>query len=127
MRYHTGHRPERAGKQNLNENTPPCCSLPTVCFGSLSLPSSWLVFRPAFFYVLLLSISWTHHKTGRTTSKQTASFSPQDSACSQGGMFAFVHVFVYVYVFVFYYLPVLIAFLILLSINSYCTSTRYLV
>ena len=39
-------------------------------FSALSLPSSWLVLDLAFLVVFLLSISWTHHRTDRTTSKQ---------------------------------------------------------
>ena len=48
------------GKNNLNDDPPPCCGLLFV-FGSLPLPSSWLVPRLAFFTVLLLFLSWTHH------------------------------------------------------------------
>ena len=58
---------ETPGKYKFNENPPPRCGL---LFFLLCLPSSWLVFRLAFFFVLLLSISWTHHRTDRTTSKQ---------------------------------------------------------
>ena len=56
MRYHTG----------SPQNT---LLWPTFCSGSLSLHSSWLVFRLAFFVVLLLPIRWTHHRTDRTTSE----------------------------------------------------------
>ena len=45
----------------------PCCGLRFAL--ALSLPSSWLVVRLAFFVVLLLPIRWTHHGTDRTTSK----------------------------------------------------------
>ena len=38
-------------------------------FSSLSLPSSWLVSRLAFGVVILLSMSWRHHKTDGITSK----------------------------------------------------------
>ena len=36
----------------------------------LSLPSSWLALRLAFFAAFLLSISWTHHRTDRASKQQ---------------------------------------------------------
>ena len=43
------------------------CSL---VFSALPLHSSWLLLRRVFAVVLLLSITWTHHRADRTTSKQ---------------------------------------------------------
>ena len=60
---------ETPGKYKFNENPPPRCGL-LLFFSALSLPSSWRVLRLAFFVVLLLSISCTHHRTDRTTGKQ---------------------------------------------------------
>ena len=48
---------ETPGKCKFNENPPPRCGL-LLFFSALSLPSSWLILRLAFFVVLLLSISW---------------------------------------------------------------------
>ena len=56
------------GKYKFNENPPLRCS--TLFFFGFSLPSSWLVLGLEFFVVFQLSISWTHHGTDRTTSKQ---------------------------------------------------------
>ena len=60
---------ETPGKYKFNENPPPRCGL-LLFLSTLSLPSSWLVLRFAFFVVLLLSTSWIHHTTDRTTSRQ---------------------------------------------------------
>ena len=69
MRYHTGSPRNTRGKYKFNENALPRCGL-LLFFSALSLPSSWLVLGLAFFVVFLLSISWTHHRADRTTSKQ---------------------------------------------------------
>ena len=60
--------PKTSGLTNVNENPPPFWVL--FVFGSFSVPSSWIVSRLAFFVVLRLSISWTHHRTDRTTGQQ---------------------------------------------------------
>ena len=60
---------ETPGKYKFNENPPPRCGL-LLFFSALSLPSSWLVLGLAFFVVFLLSISWPHHRTDHTTTKQ---------------------------------------------------------
>ena len=60
---------ETPGKYKFNENPPPRSGL-LLFFSASSLPLSWLVLRLAFFVVLLLPVSWTHHRTDRTTSKQ---------------------------------------------------------
>ena len=67
MRYHTG-LPQSTRQKQL-ERKPTTLLRPTFCFGSLSLPSSYLISRLAIFVVLLLPLRWTHHRTDRTTSK----------------------------------------------------------
>ena len=76
----TPNRVKIPGRNSVNENPPPCCGLLFV-FGSLPLPSSWRVPRLAFF-VIMLSISWTHHLImDGAYHQQTATLSPHDSAC----------------------------------------------
>ena len=65
MRYHTG-SPQNT-KQTQFLRKPTTLLWPTFCSGSLSLPSSCLVFGLAFFVVLLLPIRWTHHRTDQNT------------------------------------------------------------
>ena len=75
MRCHTGSR----GKNNLDENPPPRCRVVFV-FGSLPIPSSCLAPRLAFYVLILLSISWTHHLIiDWPYHQQTATLPPHDS------------------------------------------------
>ena len=67
MRYHTGS--PKSPRQEQRQRKPTTLLRSTFCFGFLSLPSSCLVSRLAFFVVRLLPIRWTHHRTDRTTSK----------------------------------------------------------
>ena len=91
----TPDHPETPDKHNFHKNPPPRCGLLCV-LGFLSLPSSWLVFRLANFVVCLLSISWTHHRTDRTTSKQPpCPLRTRVSAFSLSACFCFILFFLY--------------------------------
>ena len=63
------HRITQKPKARTTSTKPTTLLRSTFCFGFLSLPSSCLVSRLAFFVVRLLPIRWTHHRTDRTTSK----------------------------------------------------------
>ena len=70
MRYHTGSSQNTRQKQPQRKPTTLLRSSVSFCFFVSALFFSCLVFRLAFIVVLLLSISWAHHRTDRTTSKQ---------------------------------------------------------
>ena len=66
------HTPDPLEKPGTNPNSTKTHHLVAVysCFFRLCLCPHLGCVRQAFFTVLLLSISWTHHKTDRITSKQ---------------------------------------------------------
>ena len=65
----TLHHLKTQGNYTFNENPTPRCGL-HLSFSVLSLPSSWLVLRLAFFVTLLLSVSWIYCRTDRTRKQQ---------------------------------------------------------
>ena len=66
------HTPDHLETPSTNPNSTKTHHLVAVysCFFRLCLCPHLGCVRQAFFTVLLLSISWTHHKTDRITSKQ---------------------------------------------------------
>ena len=66
------HTPNHLETPGTNPNSTKTHHLVAVysCFFRLCLGPHLGCVRPAFFVVLLLSISWTHHRTDRITSKQ---------------------------------------------------------
>ena len=86
LRYINGYHTESAQntrQNNFNENLPSCCGLLLV-FCSLSIFPFCHVSRLAIFVVLPLSVSWTHHKTDRTSSKrQTYPLTTRPAACAR--------------------------------------------
>ena len=94
MRYDTGS--PRNTTQIQIQRKPTTSLRSTPVFSALSPPLSWLVLRLAFFVVILLSISWTHHLVmDRPYHQQTATLSPRNSVSYLSACLFSIHFYIF--------------------------------
>ena len=91
---------ETPGTYKFYENPPPRCGL-LLCCSALSLPSSWLVLRLAFFVDRLLSIGWTHHRTDRTSKQQPCPLRTPPVSRARAVCFCFIFIYFFLFIFSF--------------------------